>query len=87
MNATRLKGRISADRRLIVEHLPAGLAPGAVEVIVLQADSPKPARRRGRRAASHPAFGIWAKRTDIADSAGYAVTLRQRVETRGNGRE
>ena len=87
MNATRLKGRISADGRLIVDPLPVGLAPGAVEVIVLQADSPKPAKRPGRRAASHPAFGIWAKHTDLADSAAYAAALRQRVETRSNGRD
>ncbi|MBI5877213.1 MAG: hypothetical protein HZB53_06160 [Chloroflexi bacterium] len=87
MNAARLKGRISIDRRLIVDHLPAGMAPGAVEVIVLQADSPKPAKRPKRRAASHPAFGIWANRTDIAESAAYAAELRQRLETRSNGRD
>jgi hypothetical protein len=31
---------------------------------------------------SHPAFGIWADRQDIVDSAQYARALRQTIEVR-----
>ncbi len=30
----------------------------------------------------HPAFGIWADRTDIADSASFGQELRDRLEER-----
>ena len=71
MFAVKLKGQITPDRQLRVK-LPKDIAPGAVEVIVLHEAPPEPARtpkRRTRRKAAHPAFGLWAKREDIPDSA------------------
>lgn len=85
MYATKLKGQITADRRLIVEQVPKDLAAGAVEVIVLQAAAPKPAKRLVRRKGQHPAFGLWAKRLAVNDAILFAEQLRQRVETRENG--
>jgi uncharacterized NAD-dependent epimerase/dehydratase family protein len=85
MYATKLKGQITADRRLIVEQVPKDLAAGAVEVIVLQTVAPKPAKRQVRRKVRHPAFGLWAKRPEVNDAALFAEQLRQRVETRENG--
>ncbi len=83
MSTIRFKGEITADGRLIV-HLPQGIAPGAVDVIVLRV----PALKSRRRADStHPAFGIWAKRTNIADSATFADNLRRQVETHRDGRD
>lgn len=90
MFAVKLKGQITPDRQLRVK-LPKDIAPGAVEVIVLHEAPPEPARtpkRRTRRKAAHPAFGLWAKREDIPDSAEFAAKLRERVQSRKdrNGR-
>jgi uncharacterized NAD-dependent epimerase/dehydratase family protein len=85
MYATKLKGQVTADRRLIVEQVPKDLAEGAVEVIVLQAATPKPIKRPAQRKVRHPAFGLWAKRPEVRDSALFAEQLRHRVETRENG--
>ena len=87
MNATKLKGEITADRRLVLEPLPEDLRPGSVEVIVLQPSTTKPTRRAPRRRQAHPAFGIWARHADIEDSGAYAAQLRQKLETRSNGRD
>lgn len=84
MVAVKLKGKITADRRLVV-NLPIGIAAGAVEVIVLREAPAKAPKRRSRR-KTHPAFGIWARRKDIADSSKYAAQLRRQVEGRADGR-
>lgn len=84
MVAVKLKGQVTADRRLVVE-LPAGIAPGAVEVIVLHEAPAKAPKRRTRR-TTHPAFGVWAHRKDITDSAQYAAQLRRQIESRSDGR-
>ncbi|MFH1375128.1 MAG: hypothetical protein ABII13_00065 [Patescibacteria group bacterium] len=82
MYATRLKGQITRDRRLIIE-IPRDVTAGAVEVILLQvSDKPK---RTARRDSTHPAFGIWAERTDIADTVSFATEIRRRVEMRADG--
>ena len=82
MYVTRLKGQITRDRRLIIE-IPRDVAAGAVEVILLQvSDKPK---RNARRDSTHPAFGIWAERADIADTVSFAMELRRRVEMRADG--
>lgn len=82
MLATKLKGQITPNRKLIVE-IPRDMAPGAVEVILLH-DAPvkaaKTAAKASRRKAAHLAFGLWAKRAEISDSARYAAELRQRIE-------
>ncbi len=78
MLATKLKGRITPGRKLIVE-IPRDVAPGAVEVILLH-DAPAKTTKPARRKATHPAFGLWAKRTDVSDSANYAAQLRQQIE-------
>lgn len=85
MYATKLKGQVTSDRRLIVEQVPKDLATGAVEVIVLQTAPPKTSKRPTSRKARHPAFGIWAKRAETHNAAAFAEQLRQRVEKRENG--
>ncbi|MDE3087827.1 MAG: hypothetical protein KGJ80_00380 [Chloroflexota bacterium] len=85
MLATKLKGQITRDRRLVV-RIPREMATGTVEVILLHL-SPQPAKRRARRGTGHPAFGIWAKRSDITDAASFAAQLRQRVEMRADGND
>jgi hypothetical protein len=37
------------------------------------------------RAGEHPAFGLWADRTDIQDSAAFAHQLRRTIEERRDG--
>lgn len=83
MLATKLKGQITRDRKLVVE-IPRNMATGTVEVILLHL-SDKPVKRRARRGSAHPAFGIWAKRADLADSIAFASELRRRVEMRTDG--
>ncbi len=85
MFATKLKGQITPERKLVVD-IPAGVAPGAVEVILLQDTSVKVTRRQTRRKSGHPAFGLWAKRPDLTDAAAFAAQLRQRIEQQGDRR-
>ena len=80
MLATKLKGQITPGRQLIVE-IPRGVAPGAVEVILLR-DAPVKAAKPARRTAVHPALGLWTNRTDVGDAADYAAQLRQQIRTR-----
>jgi len=84
MYATKLTGQITPDRRLLI-NIPKGVTPGSVEVILLQPQQAKTTKRRTRRKVAHPAFGLWAKRTDISDSADFAAQLRRRLE-RGEDR-
>lgn len=84
MNAIVLKGQVTRDRQLLIE-IPEDMTPGAVEVILLRRTPLAATRRRTRRTAAHPAFGVWAKRTDITDSASFAGELRPRVEMRADG--
>lgn len=44
-----------------------------------------PASVQTLRAGEHPAFGIWADRTDIQDSAAFAQQLRRMIEGRRDG--
>jgi hypothetical protein len=83
MLARKLRGRVTKDRRLEVV-VPEDVEPGVVEIILLSEDvRRRPARRHAPEPVpGHPAFGIWADRTDIQDSWTYAVSLRQRIETR-----
>jgi hypothetical protein len=83
MLATKLKGQITRDRRLVV-RIPRDMETGTVEVILLHLSS-QSTKRRTRRGTTHPAFGIWAKRSDINDAASFAAELRQRVEMRADG--
>lgn len=73
MLATKLKGQITRDRKLVVE-IPRTMATGTVEVILLHL-SDKPAKGRARRSSTHPAFGIWAKRADLTTSVAFANEL------------
>lgn len=84
MDAMILKGQITSRRELVV-RIPPTIAPGTVQVILLRASPQKSVRRRARRNAAHPAFGLWAKRNDMTDSATFASQLRQRLEHRGDG--
>lgn len=83
--ATKLQGTITRDRRLLV-NLPRDAQAGAVEVIVLYPKLRANGKRRRVSAKSHPAFGMWAKRTDISDAEEYAAELRRRVEQRADGK-
>jgi len=84
MLATKLKGQITRDRKLVVE-IPRTMVTGTVEVIVLHLTD-KPAKRRVRRGSTHPAFGIWAKRADLTNSITFANELRHRIEMRTDGK-
>ena len=83
MSATKLRGKITRDHRLLV-HIPEELAPGDVEVILLRIWH-KSQPRRTRRRVNHPAFGIWAKRADVGDTSSFAEQVRRRVEQRADG--
>ena len=88
MLAVKLKGQITSDRKLKVK-LPKDIEPGAVEVIVLHEAPLLPAKTRtgrARRKTAHPAFGIWADRTDITDSAAFASQLRQQIQNQKDRR-
>jgi predicted subunit of tRNA(5-methylaminomethyl-2-thiouridylate) methyltransferase len=78
MLATKLRGKITSNRKLVVE-IPRDIAPGAVEVILLH-DAPSKATKASRRKTAHPGFGLWAKRADLIDSSDYAAQLRQQIE-------
>lgn len=83
MVPVKLKGKITNDKRLVVK-LPKAIQAGAVEVILFS-DVPE-VKRTARKKTSHPAFGLWAKRKDIVDSANYATQLRRSVESRRDGK-
>ena len=78
MFVAKLKGQITSDHQLLVE-IPANLLPGVVEMILLQDIPVKPARRASRK-SKHPAFGIWADRDDITDSAAFSEELRKSLQ-------
>ncbi len=80
MLVTRLKGKITPKRKLIVD-IPADVVPGTVEVILVQEAQVKSSKRITSK-AKHPAFGLWAKRADITDSTGFAAELRRKIEQR-----
>ncbi|MBI4672267.1 MAG: hypothetical protein HY741_11460 [Chloroflexi bacterium] len=84
MFATRLEGTITQDRRLLV-NLPHDATAGKVEVIVLYKKPRAVKKRRRSIQTAHPAFGMWAKRADMIDSATYAAELRRRLEQRADG--
>jgi hypothetical protein len=81
--ANKLSGKVTADKRLVVT-LPDDAQPGQVEVILLY-DRPRPQTRTRRSKSTHPAFGIWANRSDISDAAEFAAELRRRIESRTDG--
>lgn len=84
MFADKLLGTITPDKRLLVT-LPDDAQTGKVQVILLY-DRPRPKRRTTRSAQlQHPAFGLWANRTDISDAATFAAELRRRLESRADG--
>lgn len=83
MHTTRLKGRITRDHQLVVE-IPSDVAAGTVDVILLHPLKKRSHHRVGHP-LEHPAFGLWAKRAEIEDSASFAADLRQRLETRSDG--
>ena len=85
-----LNGKITSRRELKVE-LPDALGPGAVRAILLQEPADLPGARLGTgrrpgRQLEHPAFGLWADRTDLRNAASFASKLRERLEGRGDRR-
>jgi hypothetical protein len=81
MLATRLKGTVTTDHKLVVK-LPKSISTGEVEVILLHQRSELGLKKGSGRKLQHPAFGMWADRSDIADAAVYATALRQGIERR-----
>jgi hypothetical protein len=84
MRATLLKGEITLSRQLVVD-IPADIAPGVVEVILLY-NAPTKAAKAGRKKTTHPGFGLWAKRVDLIDSGDYAAQLRRQIERHADRR-
>jgi len=70
MLATKLKDTVTAAHKLIVD-IPNDVTPGAVEVILLREQPLKRNGRQSHRKLKHPAFGLWAGRTDIKGSASF----------------
>jgi hypothetical protein len=87
MIATRLKGKVTEDRRLDVK-VPRSMRPGEVEVILIRVRAPQEPRGSGRRqkAKVHPAAGLWRDRKDIGETPGFVLKLRRRLESRGDAR-
>ena len=73
VNATRLKGQITADRRLVVDKIPDEMTLGEVEIIVLQTTGAKTNKRPAARKSRHPAFGLWTERRDVTDAVTFAA--------------
>ena len=68
-------GRIELDERPTVR--------GRVPVVVaFLEEKAHPRARRRMRVQDHPAFGMWANRTDIGDTIEFAQALRRSVEER-----
>jgi len=86
MIARKLWGRVTKDRQLEVV-VPEDMEPGTVEIILLRKDPRQQLvdHRFPEPSAKHPAFGIWADRTDIQDPWAFATALRQRIEMRRDG--
>lgn len=78
-----VKGKVTADGKLVVGA--DDLTPGEVDVTLVYLEQPE-ADRRGTEDSGHPAFGIWADRAELTDSAAYARELRRQVESRGDRR-
>lgn len=85
MLAVKLRGQATGDGHLVVE-LPEDLAPGPVEVIVLQDAKQAIGRQKGAAAVPHPAFGMWADREEAQDPAAFATELRRRIEQQADSR-
>lgn len=82
MLQVRLRGEVTESGALVVE-LPADWPPGAVDVLLQQADDEHNA---GEAAARHPAFGIWRDRPEAVDSPAFAAALRSKLETGADAR-
>jgi hypothetical protein len=71
--------RVPKARLRIVRDVAEALAePGAKSTRALQQRAPKK-----KSLLDTPFSGMWADRTDIADSQSFARALRQRLENRG----
>ncbi|HEX7408511.1 MAG TPA: hypothetical protein VF515_12780 [Candidatus Binatia bacterium] len=77
--AARFTVCVPKDRRLTLA-IPLEIEPGEAEVIVLHRGA-KPTRERAplARITHHPAFGLWAKRAEVADPVAFVEEIRRRV--------
>jgi len=83
------------DRTLMIEEIarkldvlpPENLAELQQFIDYLQYKSTLLTKPRAETATSHshPAFGLWADRTDIDSSVDYAQRLRKAIENRRDG--
>ncbi len=79
----------SITRETIIQKV-AGLPPDGLAAVMRFIESWElkvrpPASVPTLRAGEHPAFGLWADRTDIQDPAAFAQQLRRTIEERRDG--
>ena len=79
----------SVLRETIVQKV-AGLPPDGLAAVMRFIESWElkvrpPASVQTLRPDEHPAFGLWAERTKIQDSAMFAQQLRRTIEERRDG--
>jgi hypothetical protein len=85
--ATRFKVRVPPSRRVTLA-VPAEVEPGEAEVIVLHRRAKPTRKARRSKSRQHPAFGLWASRSEAADPVAFVDELRRRVmERRARVRE
>ncbi|PKO23153.1 MAG: hypothetical protein CVU38_05530 [Chloroflexi bacterium HGW-Chloroflexi-1] len=79
----------SITRETIIQKV-AGLPPDGLAAVMRFIESWEhkvrpPVSVQMLAAGEHPAFGLWADRTDIQDSAAFAQQLRRTIEGRRDG--
>ena len=72
-----------------IEQLPSEDKDRLLKQLLTQTPAPastqKSMTRPAQTDAAHPAFGLWANRADVQDTATFIQQLRQRIETRRDG--
>lgn len=76
MHTFTLRAHIPESRRVEVT-LPPDVPLGDAEMVIVVAPTESIRRSTGRDLLESGIFGMWADRTDIADSAEFASELRE----------
>lgn len=81
VKTVNLKADVPATRELDLHIvLPADVPTGPVEiVVVVSTDTVAPKPSTAADLANSEFFGMWAGRTDITDSSGFARQLREQA--------
>jgi hypothetical protein len=79
----------SITREAVMQQV-AGLPPGSLAEVArfiefLQFKTKPVPRAARRRSGVHPAFGLWANRSDLRDPVEFAQQLRRKIEERRDG--